>query len=118
MQNHQHHLRVALWVAIGALLLAILPIWPYGFHTLLRLGISTVGIYGIYVLRDTGPKNAIPLACITLLFNPVIPVYLSKLLWVPIDLAVAFFFWHIIKYYVSGSSDSSAHDEGHGPTIF
>ncbi len=105
MQDHQENLRVVLWVGIAALLVATLPIWPYGFYVLLRLGISTVSLYGIYVLRDTGPGNVIPLACITLLFNPVIPVYLPKVLWAAIDLGVACFFWHRINHYLSIPSD-------------
>ena len=50
MTSHQENLKIALWVAIGLLLAAILPIWPYGIYTLLRLVVTLVAIYGIFAL--------------------------------------------------------------------
>jgi hypothetical protein len=37
-------LRIALWVAIAALVGAVLPIWPYGYYTLLRLIVTGVAL--------------------------------------------------------------------------
>ena len=97
MRNHRENLRIGLWVAIVALLVGIPPIWPYGYYVLLRLVVCAVSIYAIYVRRDSEPKYIVALVSTTLLFNPVIPVYLNKLLWVPIDLGVAYFFWHLLS---------------------
>ena len=97
MQDHTKNLRIGLWVAIVALLAGIPPIWPYGYYVLLRFVVCAVSIYAIYVRRDSKSEYVVALVGITLLFNPVIPVYLTKLLWVLINLGVAYFFWHLVS---------------------
>ena len=57
------------------------------------------------VRRDLETKYAVALGFIAILFNPLIPVYLSKLLWVPIDLGVAYFFWRLTEMPLSRQSE-------------
>ena len=111
MQNQRENLRIGLWVAIVALLVGIPPIWPYGYYVLLRLIVCAVSIYAIYVRRDSKSEYIVALVGITLLFNPMIPVYLNKLLWVPIDLGVAYFFWHLVSETSSSPSEGGGSDE-------
>jgi hypothetical protein len=97
VDTNRENLRLALWVAIAAQAAAVLPIWPYGLYTLLRLLTTSVALFAIYVLGTGDPKRTIGLAVVALLFNPIVPVHLSRLIWLPINLGVAFWFWRIIE---------------------
>ena len=90
-------LRIALWVAIVALVAAVPSIWPYGYYVLLRLVVTGVAIFGIVVLRGGGPADLVGLGVVALLFNPIIPVHLPKVAWVFIDLSVAVYFWSLTR---------------------
>ena len=89
MESSRENLRIALWVAIAVLVAAVIPIWPYGLYTLLRLVVTGVALYSLYVLGNSDPKQTIGLVVVALLFNPIVPVDLSRLLWFPIDLCVS-----------------------------
>ena len=101
MESSRENLRIALWVAIAVLVAAVIPIWPYGLYTLLRLVVTGVALYSLYVLGNSDPKQTIGLVVVALLFNPIVPVDLSRLLWFPIDLGVAYWFWTIIEHQLS-----------------
>ncbi|MDY0388017.1 MAG: hypothetical protein RBT65_12995 [Methanolobus sp.] len=77
-------------IALGVLLLlAILP-FPYGYYTFLRLAVFIGGsflAYQLYLRESVG--WAVVLACMAILFNPLIPVYLTREIWLPIDLLCA-----------------------------
>ena len=47
----------------------------------------------VYVKRQLDSRYRVALVAVALLFNPFIRVELTKLLWVPIGLAVIFLFW-------------------------
>jgi hypothetical protein len=89
-------LRLALWVAIVGLVLAVVPIWPYGYFVLLRLAVSAVAICGLVVLGIGDPKRTVGLSIVALLFNPILPVHLTRAIWFPIDLGIAFWFWKLV----------------------
>jgi hypothetical protein len=101
MDHKQDNLRLALWVAIGSLIAASVPIWPDGLYTLLRLVITGVALFTIYVLGTGEPKRTVSLVAVALLFNPIIPIYLSRLAWFPIDIGIAYWFWKIIEDHLS-----------------
>ena len=67
---------------------AVLPL-PYGFYTFLRLVVSVAGIFAAIELKREENFLWVLFGGIVLLFNPLIPVYLSRELWFPIDLFVA-----------------------------
>lgn len=100
--QNRETLRLALWIAIVALIAAIPPIWPYGYFVLLRLGVTAVAIFAIVVLRGSNPADLVGLAVVALVFNPLIPVHLPKLAWVPIDLGVAVYFWSVLRRRLGG----------------
>jgi len=81
-------------IAIMMLLLAIPPMWPYGYYTLLRLVVTGAGIFAAFMAYGMG-KNVWTyiLGGIALLFNPLIPVHLDKETWGVIDLVVAIAFF-------------------------
>ena len=97
-------LRLALQVAIGALLIAIPPIWPYGLYVLVRLVVTAAAVYGLFVLRGHVIADSVGLALVALLFNPIVPVHLPKLLWVLIDLGVAGFLWSVIARHLTAAA--------------
>jgi hypothetical protein len=82
------------------LLLALAPL-PYGYYTLLRL-IVTIGAAGLGLIeyRQSGRLTvwAVLFGLVALLFNPLIPVYLSRNIWAMVDIAVAAMF---ISYWWS-----------------
>lgn len=83
--------------AAAVCLVAVFPL-PYGFYTFLRLLVSIAGIVAAINLQKEGNFLWVLFAAIVLLFNPLIPVYLSRELWFPIDLIVAgCFAWLIFR---------------------
>lgn len=80
-------------IVLGLLLfIAIFPL-PYGYYTFLRLIVFVFSLFLAYQLREKNCSNwIIFLIFMAILFNPLIPVYLSKEIWVLIDLFSATLF--------------------------
>ena len=71
------------------LAVAVLPL-PYGYYQLLRLVATVVFAWAAFIaFQRRSAGYGFGFAVAALLFNPVLPVYLSKALWAPIDLAAA-----------------------------
>lgn len=99
MSQELKQIKIALLVSGLMLCLAILPVWPYGYYSLLRIVVCASCGYAAYVFR-TDPerqKHFIPLIFLVIVFNPVSPVYLERIYWLVIDLAAAFYFLSIAK---------------------
>ncbi|MBU3580775.1 hypothetical protein ICN19_01950 [Polynucleobacter sp. AP-Capit-er-40B-B4] len=79
------------------ILIAVLPL-PYGYYLLLRPVVCLGLIY--LLIRDwkqlSQNTKAITIV-IAVLFNPFAAVFLSKLVWVPIDLACSYFLFKKYK---------------------
>lgn len=76
--------------ASAALLLLALADWPYGFYTFLRIAVCITSVFGAIRAFSTDTSGwGVTLAAIAILFNPVIPVYLSQAAWAPIDVVCA-----------------------------
>ena len=86
-------------VAIVVLFLAIPSgFWPYGYFVLLRwvvAGVALLNLWAAYNLRQMGWVWI--MGSIAILFNPILPIYLSKGMWVAIDLVVALVFFAAIS---------------------
>ena len=75
------------------LIAAVIGDWPYGFFTLLRWVVCAAAI--LVGIRAYGWQRiwAVPIfALIAILFNPLVPVYLSRSTWQPIDMLSAVLF--------------------------
>lgn len=85
----------AVSTVVGVLLLiAILPL-PYGYYTFLRLVVFISGLFLAYRFYEQKQSGwAILLTGIALFFNPVIPIYLAREGWLPIDLISAGLFFY------------------------
>lgn len=83
-----------LYIAAGLLLIAVFPL-PYGYYTFCRIAISAITIY---VALNHLKKETISFYIfigIAILFNPIVPIHLSKEIWIPIDLILSIYFIYI-----------------------
>ena len=82
------------------LLLVTFVNFPYGFYTLLRLIVSISSGFIIYLNYKEEKRittSVIIFTIICLLFNPIIPVHLTKSQWIPIDIITSIIF--IYSYF-------------------
>lgn len=88
---------------IPAIFLCIIPFFkfPYGVYTLLRIVVTLSAAFIIYVNYNKIKKvdaTIIIFSNILILFNPIIPIKLSREIWLPIDLiTAAIYFFHYVK---------------------
>lgn len=84
------------WICIVSGILLALGIlqWPYGYYILLRwliFGSAALVAIGFYNSKFTG--WALAFGVIAFLFNPMVPVYLTRQTWVSIDLICSVLFF-------------------------
>tara|TARA_B100000795_G_C22648230_1_gene379232 strand:- start:273 stop:572 length:300 start_codon:yes stop_codon:yes gene_type:complete len=82
-----------LLIIAGLLFLAIIDL-PIGYYTFLRI-LVTIGAVGIIIKEIENGITfwIIIFGIITILFNPLIPIYLNdKSAWIPIDIITAVLF--------------------------
>lgn len=103
----RHH--STLWlVPVALLVVALLP-WPYGFYNFLRLGICVVSLgltYAQWKHDDAVSGWVVAFGAIALLYNPLLPVYLTREIWSVLNIVTAgLFIWHfwIIRQMVRAS---------------
>lgn len=96
------NLKIAFLVSGLLLCFAVIPAWPYGYYTFLRIVICLNTVYGAFIVREKKilGKHFVPLVLIAILFNPFYPVFLSRWIWVIIDLVLAVYFLQISKKMV------------------
>ena len=73
------------------LILAILP-WPYFYYQILR--VVTAFIFAFFAIQLYQEKNKRELWFFigtSLLFNPFFPIYLTKTIWIPINLTIGIY---------------------------
>ena len=71
------------------LLIAVLPL-PHGYYSLLRYVVCTMGFWGVVIgLRGKRYGWVVVMGGLSVLFNPISPVHLSKGVWVILDLLAA-----------------------------
>ena len=73
------------------LFLAFLEL-PYGYYTFLRLVVTGISLYAAFGLLEKGSINFWVMLAIATLFNPLIPVHLTKEIWLPINVLVGIYF--------------------------
>jgi len=88
-------------IPAALLVIAVLPIKNYDYYILLRWVVCIIGGYFAIQALDF-EKNvwAVTMGIIAILFNPVIPIHLTKEIWRPIDIGCAILFIiNIFVYY-------------------
>lgn len=83
---------IALSIASTLLLLAIFDGWQYGFFTILRFVVFTSTAYVAWMSYEAGKEKWVWIfGFIAVLFNPFIPIHLTREIWLPIDFVTAVF---------------------------
>lgn len=83
---------IARLIASGMLLLALSRL-PYSYYILLRWVVCGTSAYGAFKSVELEKSGwAWILGIITLLFNPIIPIHLSREIWAPVDVITALIF--------------------------
>ena len=91
MSEKRPHLIPSL-IAVAMLLISLADL-PYGYYQLLRFVICGVAVYVAYTAYNWQKMWAVWLfGFVALLFNPLIPIHLSRELWQPIDVICALTF--------------------------
>lgn len=86
---------------IGLALIAAGVVMPIEYYTFLRWFVSLGSIYLVYVfVKQFGWKGPTPIIHLAaaILFNPIVPFYMSRPNWVAMD--VAYFFLLILTAYL------------------
>jgi len=72
--------------------------WPYGYYILLRWITCTTSILVAFQAFEKNIDWAkVVFIVIAILFNPLAPIYLSRSIWIPLDIITAIFFIFAIK---------------------
>ena len=76
------------------LLIALIPL-PYAYYQLLRIVVTiAAAIYAYRFYENNQTPKAIIFGFIVLIWNPIIPIYLDRSIWMILDVvgAVVFYF--------------------------
>ena len=85
----------------GMLLLAIVDL-PYEYYTILRFVVCIAAAFNAYVSYESDKQTWTWIfGAIAILFNPIRPIYLDKVVWVIIDAIVAFIFLFSMRQFKS-----------------
>lgn len=81
-----------LLISVTVLFTALIDGWSYEFFTLLRFIVSSTTAYLAWLTYRNGKENwTWALGAIAILFNPLLPIYLTREIWVVIDFITAIF---------------------------
>lgn len=94
----------AVWVVPALMSFIAIGPWPYGFYMLLRIVIFGAAAFLCWreVVKRPGNPWIWMFGLIAILFNPFLPVHLSRPLWLPINLLVAALFLTHLRMISSG----------------
>ncbi len=77
----------------AVLLLAALAPWPYGYFVFLRWVVCLAALLVVFRAHEIERAWAVwTLGLVAILFNPLLPIYLTRELWAPIDVLTAVLF--------------------------
>ena len=63
---------------------------PYGYYTFLRITVTAVSIWGIFIAAQSEKMFWLwVFIAIAILFNPLFPIYLTKFVWGFFDIGTA-----------------------------
>lgn len=81
-------------IAAGILLLLAMLTLPYSYYPFLRWVIFLISIYTAHSFYSNKlPAWALIFGAVAFLFNPLLPVYLSKASWIPLDFICSILFF-------------------------
>jgi hypothetical protein len=76
---------------LGVLMLIAVGDNPYGYYQFLRIATLVIALFIAYVVYNSDEENKAVwfFVAVAILFNPFLPIYLDKSLWVIINILVA-----------------------------
>lgn len=87
-------------IAAIALLIAVVPIWPYFFYQFLKLGVFGAAAFSVYLYhKEKDTKWMMVMIVIAIIFNPINALYFGHFLWSIVDLVVAWLFFKSPKHH-------------------
>lgn len=86
-------------IATIALLVAVIPIWPYFFYQFLKLAIFGAAAFSVYLYhKEKNTKWMMTMIVIAIIFNPINALYFGHFLWSVVDIIVALLFFKSPKH--------------------
>jgi len=79
-------------IAVAAVLLIALASLPIGYYTFLRIVVCIAGVILGVAYFESKRLLSIVFVAVAILFNPILPIYLSREIWIPIDIITAILF--------------------------
>lgn len=81
-------------IVAALMLLGSLARWPYGYYQFLRFVVCGVSVYVAFIAYSWRKLWATSLlfGLVAFLFNPLIPIHISRKIWHPIDVICALLF--------------------------
>ena len=100
--------KAVLFIAAGMLFLGIFPL-PYGYYTLLRFVACGVFAWAALIAQTKKNEEVLPwiLGVLAVVFNPIVPIYFPKEVWVIIDFCSGLFLLFVSKKVVSNERTST-----------
>ena len=92
-------------IVIAALLLLAIATLPIGYYTFLRIVVCIASVVLCVVYFENKKPLAIIFGAIAILFNPILPIYLSKEIWIPIDVITAIIY--VVSIFIPVEKDKS-----------
>ncbi|PIR85622.1 hypothetical protein COU14_03340 [Candidatus Kaiserbacteria bacterium CG10_big_fil_rev_8_21_14_0_10_44_10] len=81
-------------ISAVALLIAIVPIWPYFFYQALKFIVFGTSAYSAHLYNKEHKKGwMLTMISIAIVFNPINPLYFGHFLWSIVDGIVAVMFF-------------------------
>lgn len=88
-----NHSLIVPGLAAVVMLLGAFGSWPYGYFTLLRwVTAASAALFAFAGYKAKNPWVLWTFSFLAVLFNPLAPVYLTREIWLPIDVLAAIAF--------------------------
>jgi len=89
-------------IASIALLIAVIPIWPYFFYQFLKLAVFGAAAHSVYLYhKEKNTQWMVIMIVIAIIFNPINPLYFGHFLWSIMDIIVSLLFFKSPKHHHS-----------------
>ncbi len=99
MTGEEKKIKILLLLAGLLLCTGVIPLWPPFYYVAMRGFVFAAAIYAALRFREHPDLNCHvwPLAIEAMVFNPLLPTYESRYLWLPLNLAGALYLLHLSK---------------------
>jgi len=96
-------------LVVAAMQLAALGDWPYGYYMLLRLVTCGVAVFiALNIEALKGKTWVVAFWIIAAVFNPLIPIHLTRDIWRGIDIVTAVLFITAAFWRISSDNQSAS----------